>query len=116
MGGVSENWSSANSRFSVGTSTTTTTPTIFRLICLSHVSFLYFFHLFCRECHQYLEDRPWADVLKFYSLLSAGKVSLQDLNFDGQFQVSVFFGCFLSLSYVFDPENYMFCFAINSTV
>lgn len=43
-----------------------------------------------KECHQYLEDRPWAEVLKFYSLVAAGKLSLSDLNFPGQSQHS---GC-----------------------
>lgn len=37
-----------------------------------------------KECHRYLEDRPWADVLKFYSQVAIDRISLSDLIFLGQ--------------------------------
>ncbi|MCO5598437.1 hypothetical protein L7F22_052532 [Adiantum nelumboides] len=36
-----------------------------------------------KECHHFLEDRPWQEVLKFYSHVAAGKLSLSDLTFYG---------------------------------
>ncbi|MCO5549363.1 hypothetical protein L7F22_002833 [Adiantum nelumboides] len=36
-----------------------------------------------KEGHHFLEDRPWQEVLKFYSLVAAGKLSLSDLTFYG---------------------------------
>ncbi|KAI5069382.1 hypothetical protein GOP47_0015683 [Adiantum capillus-veneris] len=38
-----------------------------------------------KECHHVLEDRPWQEVLKFYSHVAAGNLSLSDLTFFGNF-------------------------------